>query len=119
MALADPLIEQIAENLIDNALRYGGPRIRVAVGARDGYGVLEVRDSGRRPPPTDPGRLFERFVRGPDSDGPGSGLGLSIVKALAERCGGDVAAGAAPDGQGFRVIVRLPLRPADPGGRRP
>ena len=119
VALADPLIEQIAENLIDNALRYGGPRIRVAVGARDGYGVLEVRDSGRRPPPTDPGRLFERFVRGPDSDGPGSGLGRSIVKALAERCGGDVAAGAAPDGQGFRVIVRLPLRPADPGGRRP
>jgi two-component system, OmpR family, sensor histidine kinase TctE len=59
-------------------------------------------------------RPFERFMRGPQSPGQGSGLGLSIVKALAVRAGGDALLGDAPEG-GMRVSVSFPR----PGPSRP
>jgi signal transduction histidine kinase len=53
--------------------------------------LLTVRDMGPGPDPSEADRLFERFWRGPDASArPGSGLGLSIVAAIAERHGGTV-----------------------------
>lgn len=109
VALAAPLLEQIVENLIDNAIRYGGRSISVAARAVDGFGVLEVRDDGPGLPPEIAARPFERFSRGSNSSGLGSGLGLSIVRALAERAGGNVAISDPHRARGFGVTVSIPL----------
>jgi two-component system sensor histidine kinase TctE len=108
VALTGPLLEQIVENLIDNAIRYGGPSIRVVVSATADTGIVEVCDDGDGLPEAIRNRPFERFVRGATSTGPGSGLGLSIVKALAERAGGQVVL-SRPQGGGLCVRVSLPL----------
>lgn len=108
--LAAPLVDQILENLVDNALSYGGRAIVVGVRETETRSILWVGDDGPGLPPTLQQRPFERFKRGPQSQGQGSGLGLSIVKALAERAGGDVVLEAPTDG-GLRVSVSLPKMP--------
>jgi signal transduction histidine kinase len=97
----DPLSRAIG-NLIDNALVHGpaGGRVSVAVSAHDGLALVTVADEGPGPPDADRERLFERFWRGADASGrPGSGLGLSIVSAIAERHGGRVKV----DGSAFTL----------------
>ncbi len=81
------------ENLVENALVHGPPDalVTVSVVCAAGRVVLTVRDQGPGPDPADVERLFERFWRGPGASArPGSGLGLSIVAAIAERHGGTV-----------------------------
>jgi two-component system OmpR family sensor kinase len=80
-------------NLIENGLIHGPPGGTVTVTLRRaGDRVrLSVCDQGTGPDPAERERLFERFWRGPNtSERPGSGLGLSIVAAIADRHGGDV-----------------------------
>jgi two-component system sensor histidine kinase TctE len=108
VAMSATLIEQILENLVDNAVRYGGERIVVTVSAEADLAVVEVADDGPTVSPEAAERLFERFHRAPDAAAAGSGLGLSIVRALAERSGG-AAVIAVPDASdGFTVRVTLP-----------
>ena len=112
---ADPtLIGRALANLIDNARKHGSGLIRLAVRA-DGAGVtFEVVDRGRGFAPGDESRVFERFYRGVDSDA-GShgslGLGLALVKRIADAHGGRVHAANEPGG-GARVVLELPLAPA-------
>ena len=90
------------ENLVENALVHGpdGGSVTVSVVRNDGRVWLTVRDEGPGPDPGDADRLFERFWRGPGASGrPGSGLGLSIVAAIAQRHGGLVRV----DGSAFTV----------------
>lgn len=90
---ADELARAIG-NLIDNALVHGpeGGPVTVTVEASDGHARVIVSDSGPGPGATTREHLFERFWRGPEaSDRLGSGLGLSIVAAIAERNGGVVS----------------------------
>jgi two-component system OmpR family sensor kinase len=97
-------------NLIDNGLVHGPANGRVAVSLRlhDGWARMTVRDEGPGPDPKQHARLFERFWRGSEAtDRPGSGLGLSIVAAIAERHGGHVEV----DGSSFTIAV-----PAAGGG---
>jgi hypothetical protein len=112
-ASGDPvLLERVAGNLLENAVRHNRPGgwVEVATGVRDGAAELVVGNSG---PVVDPARvpdLFEPFRRGPvDRVAPvaGSGLGLSIVRAVVRAHGGAVEAVAPPEG-GLRVAVRLP-----------
>ena len=80
-------------NLIENAVVHGPPDTPVAVSLRrvDGRAVLSVRDGGPGPPPEVADDVFRRFWRAPEASGrPGSGLGLPIVRAIAERHGGTV-----------------------------
>lgn len=80
-------------NLIDNGLIHGPPDggVTVSVGRENGRARLTVTDAGPGPPPGDRERLFERFWRGADArERPGSGLGLSIVAAIAARHAGEV-----------------------------
>jgi two-component system sensor histidine kinase TctE len=105
--LAAPLLDQILENLVDNALRYGARAVVIGVQASEDGAALMVADDGPGLPANLRRRPFERFARGPQSDGYGSGLGLSIVKALAVRAGGDATLEDASEG-GLRVVVRFP-----------
>jgi signal transduction histidine kinase len=109
----DPrLAERLAANLVGNAVRHNTPGgwISTSTGIRAGRAVLTVANSGPVVPPAQVGRLFEPFQRlGEDrvgSDG-GSGLGLSIVKAVAAAHGAWVHARALPGG-GLEVQVHFP-----------
>jgi signal transduction histidine kinase len=105
------LLERLAANLIENGVRYNAPGGHVAVRTRaeDGRAVLHVENSGPIVPPAVAQRLLEPFERGGRArDGRGSGLGLSIVRSVAESHGGRVALAPRPQG-GLAVDVVLPL----------
>ena len=106
---------QILRNLVTNALTYSeGPVVvRVDTGGQDA--VVEVVDNGPGVPTESEARIFDRFYREDVSrtrDSGGSGLGLSIVRGLAEAHGGSVGVRANPDG-GAIFWVRLPLAQVD------
>jgi signal transduction histidine kinase len=101
-------IEQALGNLVDNALRHGDGPVRLDASVEDGYVTLHVRDAGPGFPPAFLERAFERFSRSqPGRDGSGSGLGLSIVRAIAEAHGGQANAANSAQG-GADVWLVLP-----------
>jgi signal transduction histidine kinase len=101
-------LEQALGNLVDNALRHGGGAVELDASAVDGVVELHVRDEGRGFPPELLERAFDRFTRGDASrTGGGAGLGLAIVRAIAEAHGGRAAA-ANVDGAGADVWLALP-----------
>ncbi|HEY3729596.1 MAG TPA: HAMP domain-containing sensor histidine kinase [Solirubrobacteraceae bacterium] len=86
-------LRRAVSNLIENGLVHGpeGGTVTVSVIGADAVARVAVRDQGPGPDPGQREHLFERFWRGPDAaERPGSGLGLSIVAAIAERHGGRV-----------------------------
>ncbi|HEX8105106.1 MAG TPA: ATP-binding protein [Solirubrobacteraceae bacterium] len=107
----DPgLLERVFVNLIDNALRYGGPQ-RVQITARAGAGSakVEILDHGSGVPAGERERLFEPFQRLDDRSAvSGVGLGLSVARGFVEAMGGALAADRGPDG-GLLMRLRLPL----------
>jgi len=116
---------RVALNLIENALRHtpGGTTVTVHTGpAGPGQMELVVQDDGPGVPPEIAPTLFERFVRGAGDRGGSFGLGLAIVRAVAESHGGTVTLEDPPpaaDGgpaHGARLVVRLP---ADVGAEAP
>ena len=115
--LADELrLEQVVNNLIDNAVKYTPAGGRVWVRSRqDGAEtVLEVEDTGVGLTPEDLPHIFERFYRADKArsrEKGGTGLGLSIVKHIAQVHGGSVEAQSV-FGEGTRITVRLPTEGA-------
>ena len=108
------LLEQVASNLLENAVRHNvaGGWVEVCTGVRDGAAELRVVSSGPEIPGDRVDELFEPFRRGPverTGDSPGSGLGLSIVRAVVLAHGGEVRAEPVPGG-GLAVTVHLPAR---------
>ena len=105
-------IGRICDNLVDNAFRYGGPGVHVAVTTRlaDHQAVLEVADDGPGIALADQTRIFEPFFRvHADADAPdGSGLGLAIAMALARRNRGRLTVDSAP-AKGAVFRLQLPL----------
>lgn len=104
-------LERAVLNLLDNAAKWSPDSATVRVVLRpdqDGLAVLEVADGGPGITEGDLPHVFERFYRSSDARTlPGSGLGLSIVKQVAERHGGSVWAGQAPEG-GALLHMSLP-----------
>jgi two-component system, OmpR family, sensor kinase len=107
-------LHRMALNLMENAVRHTPPgsRVHATVRARDGEVVLTVEDDGPGVPPDLRPHVFERFVRGDGDRGSSSGLGLSIVRAVAESHGGGVSLEDAQPGA--RFVVHLPLAVAEP-----
>jgi two-component system OmpR family sensor kinase len=92
--VCDPIrVGQALANLVDNALRYGDGEVTLAALDTDGRVEFHVSDSGRGFSPSFLARAFERFSRGHEGrSGSGSGLGLSIVEAIAQAHGGSAGA---------------------------
>ncbi|HEV7606190.1 MAG TPA: HAMP domain-containing sensor histidine kinase [Steroidobacteraceae bacterium] len=105
----------IVENLLDNAIKYGGGNVRLAAEVRDGRWQLDIRDHGRGFPPETAEKLFDLHNRG-SGEGVthGAGLGLAIARQLARRMGGDLAAHSAGAGMGAVFSVTLMLAPPSP-----
>ncbi len=104
-------VERIAANLVGNAVKYGrGRPIEVAVRADGDAALLTVRDHGIGIAPADLARIFEMFERAVSArEYGGLGLGLYIVRRLAEAHGGSVSAESRP-GEGATFTVSLPVR---------
>jgi signal transduction histidine kinase len=111
------LLERLVANLVENAVRHNraGGRVSVSTSTRDGRSVVEVVNDGDVLDPATLPRLmepFQRIDRGVRGDG--AGLGLSIVRSVAQAHGGSVALAACSSG-GLRATVTLPRgEPTDP-----
>ena len=104
------LLFQLISNLLDNAIKYTGAGGRIALGVREegGAAVLSVRDDGPGIAADQHERVFDRLVRLESHRGtPGTGLGLSVVRAIAIRHGAEVRLASAYPG--LRVEVRFPI----------
>jgi two-component system OmpR family sensor kinase len=104
-------LRQAVANLVSNAVQHtpAGTPVEVAARPEDGEAVLVVRDHGPGLPPGADEHVFDRFWRADSARvGPGSGLGLSIVAAIAAEHGGRVTAENAPGG-GAQFTLRLPI----------
>jgi two-component system OmpR family sensor kinase len=100
----------LMSNLIDNALRYTphGGRVDVAVDASDTEAIFSVADTGPGIPAQDRERVFDRFYRGDAVPESGSGLGLSIVKRIADAHHGAIGLDEGAGGTGLVVTIRFP-----------
>ena len=104
-------LEQVAANLIDNAVKYtpAGGRVDVSVRREDDRAILEVRDTGVGIGSDELPRIWDRLFRGDRSRAErGLGLGLSLVKAIVEAHGGTVSVSSGV-GKGSTFTVALPL----------
>lgn len=104
-------LTQALLQLTSNAIRHTAEGDRIALGAvRSGDEVeVWVRDTGPGVPPEDQDAIFERFQRGSAPSGSGSGLGLSIVAAIAEAHGGRVDYRGMP-GAGATFVISIPAQ---------
>jgi two-component system sensor histidine kinase MprB len=105
-------LHRAVANLLDNAVKHGGAAGCVEVEVRGGLhgGEIRVRDRGPGMAPDDLPHVFDRFWRAPGARGlPGAGLGLAIVRQVAEAHGGGVRAETPDDGGGgARLVLSLP-----------
>jgi signal transduction histidine kinase len=116
----DGALEQIIDNAVANALDHaaGLTRIEIRLERNAATARLEVRDDGQGLSEVDRASAFDRFWRGPDSAAGGSGVGLAVVKRLAEACNG-TARLLPNDPHGLVVEIRLPtVEPHERTGRK-
>ena len=111
-------LHRLALNLMENAIKHTAPGtpVRAVVEQRGRQVVLVVEDQGPGIRPELAPRVFDRFVRGAADRGGSSGLGLAIVRAVADSHGGAVTL-ERPPGGGARFVVHLPAHVGVPGER--
>ncbi len=104
------LLRRALRNLLENARRYGGREVNVVTEAHAGRALVRVCDRGPGVPEAMRERIFESFFRLPGhaEQAGGVGLGLSLVKQIAERHGGSVRC-EAREGGGSCFVLSLPL----------
>ena len=103
-------LHRLVLNLMENALRHTDPgtAVEATVEHRNGEVVLAVEDDGPGIPLELREKVFERFYRGTGDRSGSSGLGLSIVRAVADSHRGSVRLEEPLDGRGARFVVRIP-----------
>lgn len=99
----------IVKNLVDNAIRYTpeGGRVDLSVTALDGRAVLSIQDNGPGIALAERERVFDPFYRILGTDQVGSGLGMSIVKAISDRLGAEIRLDPADDANGSGLCIRI------------
>jgi two-component system OmpR family sensor kinase len=109
-------LRTLVRNLVDNAVRYTPVGGTVDVSVQDSSepgtsqgAILRVVDTGPGIPPDERQRVFDRFYRPPGTSPPGSGLGMAIVKAIADTHGASIALGSDPNTHGLTVTVSFPF----------
>ncbi len=106
-------LKAVVSNLVDNAIKYSGPEVRVDVELEQtdaARTTLRVRDHGVGISPSERKRIFKRFYRVPGTMRiKGTGLGLFIVRSVVARHGGKVFAESEGPGQGSTFTVHLPI----------
>jgi signal transduction histidine kinase len=107
-------LAQVLDNLVSNALKFTprGGRVEVRLKAEHDLAVLEVEDTGLGIPEDEQQQLFQRFFRSSratENAIPGTGLGLTITKAIVERHGGRIEVESSED-VGTTVRVELPIK---------
>jgi signal transduction histidine kinase len=111
--LADQVrLQQVLANVLDNALRHTRSQVYLAVTASDAHAYITVKDDGDGVPAAHLESIFDRFHRVDPSrkseDGSGSGLGLTIARAIIEDHGGKLTATSAGTGLGTTFHIDLP-----------
>ena len=117
-------VKQVLQNLVSNALKYGGPAKRLAIRAEacEASGGRQVRisvgDNGAGIPPEELAHVFEPFYRGKaarDAQIQGAGLGLSLARDMAHAMGGEISVESTV-GEGSCFVLHLPVAKAANGG---
>jgi PAS domain S-box-containing protein len=103
-------VERVISNLVGNAARYTprGGEIRISAAGRNGYVAVSVGDNGSGIPPQYLPHIFDKFVRVPDAQTGGAGLGLAISKAIIEAHGGQISV-QSEVGRGTTFTFILPV----------
>ncbi|MGI9374130.1 MAG: sensor histidine kinase, partial [Hyphomicrobiales bacterium] len=116
------LISEAMDNLIDNAARYGAAderlEINIGVVQQDDMAVFFVQDNGAGVVQEDRERIFERFQRGQEDGSDGCGLGLPIVREIAELHGGSVRLAETAVGARFELVFPMALQFSSPENQR-
>ncbi len=112
-------MRMLITNLADNAVRYTpeGGSIRIRVAGEAGHALVEVMDSGPGIAPEERERVFERFYRAPGTRVSGTGLGLTIVRRIAEIHGAEIRIREgipSANGTGTCFSVRIPCLQSAP-----
>lgn len=118
VVLRPALTRRALANLMDNARRYGGGRVRVTLSSADGEARIDIDDDGPGIPDAELEHVFEPYVRLEASRARhtgGSGLGLAISRAVIRAQGGEVTLSRRAEG-GLRARVALPLQGRKPAG---
>ena len=111
-----PWLRQIIINLINNSLKFtpSGGRVNVQAAKQDNSILITVTDTGIGIPAQDQGKIFNSFYRGKphgNENEPGAGLGLTIVKEILRRCGGEIAVTSTiGKGSVFKVLIPIENR---------
>ena len=119
---ADPdLLSRLLVNLLNNAVKYSpqATRVRARLFEREAQAVIEIEDQGQGMTEAEVGRLFKKYDRAggeASRKAAGTGLGLYLVKLIADAHGGEVAVRTAPR-EGSTFSVSLPLEHAQPSSR--
>lgn len=117
----ETFLRVVLSNLLQNAIKYApdGERVTVLAEAKSNDCVITVTDYGRGIPVEEQGKIFEAFQRGTSADSTsGTGLGLAVAKAAAERLGGSLGVKSVPgSGSTFELVLPGALR-ARPSLRR-
>lgn len=104
------MLHEMLSNLLDNAIRYtpSHGKITVAVALQAKKALLTVEDNGPGIPSDERDQIFERFHRLADSASEGCGLGLAIVREIAQAHLAEISVSEGPQGQGTRMTVSMP-----------
>ena len=110
VVLADRVrLYQIVTNLLTNAVRYGAPPVSITATAAGRCAEIRVIDRGSGVPPWFREHLFDEYTRATPEDGVGTGIGLFVVRSLAQAQGGDAWYEPVHGGAAFCISLPLPV----------